>query len=654
MVISKSHSLVLIYSLLLSFALLSSAACVHGRKGEQDPYEEYDQCQRRCEWEVRGERQQEQCEQRCERQLEERLQSQHRRRGLNPEDPQRRYEECQQWCEQQAGRREQPQCQQKCQGRFQQEKQAQRQLQQCQERCERQEQGQREQQQCQSKCQQQVVEQQRQLQQCQERCERQEQEGQPKWQQCQSKCQQEHEQRRQQQEQEGYNPHRHTMTRREEEEEEPEQEEEQQQQQRNNPYFFPYRRSFQSRFREEEGRFNILQRFAHKSPLLKLIDNYRLATFEVNPQTFVIPHHCDSHALYVVTNGKGVITFVNDENKIAINVETGTVLKAHAGATVYMVNHDNREKLNIAVLAIPVNTPGKFEEFFPAGNRDPQSFIQVFSSRVLEAVFNSPREQIERIFRPREQQGQKSQQGIFRRAEAQQIRSLTQQATSPGEKGTESLAFNLMRQSPIYSNQNGRFFEAKPENFKQLQDFFVSVAAFQINKESIFVPHFNTKATFLVLVTEGSANVEMACPHLSRQSQSVEQEQEQQEEERSGEFKQVRAKLSAGDVFVVPAAHPVTYFTSQNQNFKAIAFGLNGPTTRRVFVAGKNNLVRQMDSEAKEISFGIPSKLIDEVFNKPQESHFMSFSPQQRQPREEEMRGNNNRLSSILEFARMF
>ena len=61
--------------------------------------------------------------------------------------------------------------------------------------------------------------------------------------------------------------------------------------------------------------------------------------------------------------------------------------------------------------------------------------------------------------------------------------------------------------------------------------------------------------------------------------------------------------------------------------------------------------MRQMDSEAKEISFGVPSKLVDEIFNKPEESYFMSSS-QQKQRGSEDRRGNP--LASFLDFARLF
>ncbi|XVF28798.1 hypothetical protein REPUB_Repub15cG0062700 [Reevesia pubescens] len=377
--------------------------------------------------------------------------------------------------------------------------------------------------------------------------------------------------------------------------------------------------------------------------------------FEANPNTFMLPHHCDAESIYFVTNGKGTITFVTHENKESYNVECGSVVRIPAGRTVYMVNQDNKEKLTIAVLALPVNNPGKSEEFFPVGNENPQSYYKIFSSEILETVLNTPREKLEKLFEG--QRRQQRQQGVFRRAKPEQIRSMSQQATSPRQRGGERLAINLLSQSPVYSNQNGRFFEASPEEFKQLQNMDVAVAALKINQESIFVPHYNSKATFVVFVTEGKGYVEMACPHLSRQSQRSQnrreqEEEEEEEEQRTGESKKVKAQLSAGDLFVVPAGHPVTFFASKNQNLKTIGFGIYATNNQRIFLAGKKNLMRQMDREAKEISFGVPSKLVDEIFNNSEESYFMSFSQQRQHRGSEERRGNP--LASFLDFARLF
>ncbi|KAE8658343.1 Vicilin GC72-A [Hibiscus syriacus] len=593
MVTSKSFLLVLLFSLVLSFGLLCSAADRSGRRGKEDPRKRYQDCQRRCQGETRGEREQDRCEEQCERQFrqEQREQEEEDERWShgdpNPEDPQRRFEECRERC-QQEGQRQQPQCQQQCQREFQG-------LQQCQQHCQQEEQRPERKQQC--------------VRQCREKFEEQ--------------------------------PRRERGNRREDEEEEEEWEEGRQS---HNPYYFPRRKYAQARYEEDNGNFWVLQRFSQKHQLLKGIDEYRVALIEANPNTFVLPHHCDADKIYFVTRGKGTLTFLTQKKKESFNLVPGVIVKIPTGSTVYLVNQDNNEKLIIAVLHRPVNNPGKFEEFFPAGQEQPQSYYQPFSREILEAVFNTRSEQLDRLF-----QGKQSQQGMFRRVSQEQIKSLSKGATTPKEK-EEKCAFNLLSQNPKYSNENGKFFEACPREFELLRNIDAAVAGIEISKGSIFVPHYNSMSTFVVLVTNGNGYVEMVCPHLSSQSSRKEEEEEEEEERKSGEYKQVKTRLSAGDVFVVPAGHPVTYYASQNQHLRFIAFGLYHQNNTRNFIAGKDNMMKQMDSEAKELAFGLPSKFVDEIFSGPKESYFVSRQSQQRG--DEESRGKP--MNSILDLTRFF
>ncbi|KAE8663503.1 Vicilin GC72-A [Hibiscus syriacus] len=449
---SRSFLVVLLFSLVLSFGLLCSAADPSGRRREEDPARE-----RRFKQE---QREQEEKEERWSH------------RDPNPEDPRMRFEECRERCHQE-GQRQQPQCQQQCRREFQE-------LQECQQSCKQEEQRPERKQQC--------------LRQCREKLDE--------------------------------KPLRNGGNYRREEEEEWEEE-----RQSHNPYYFPRRKYAHARYQEDNGIFWVLQKFSQKHKLLKGIDEYRFALIEANPNTFVLPHHCDAEKIYFVTRGKGTLTFLTQKKKESYNLVPGVVVKVPTGSTVYLVSQDEKEKLILAVLHRPVNNPGKFEEFFPAGQEQPQSYYQTFSNEILEAVFNG----------------------------------------------------------------------------------------------SIFVPHYNSMSTFVIFVTKGDGYVEMVCPHLSSQSSRNEEE----EEGRSGEYKQVKAQLSAGDVYVVPAGHPVTYYASQNQHLRFMAFGLNHRNNTRNFIAGKDNMMKQMDSEAKELSFGVPSKLIDEVFNSPKESHFVSGQSQQ-------------------------
>ncbi|KAK8684741.1 hypothetical protein V6N13_040757 [Hibiscus sabdariffa] len=242
----------------------------------------------------------------------------------------------------------------------------------------------------------------------------------------------------------------------------------------------------------------------------------------------------------------------------------------------------------------------------PAGQGSSWSYFQPFSSEILEVVLNTRSEQLDKLF-----QGKQSQQRMFHRASQEQIRSLSQGATSSSQKGgeTKRFTFNLFTQTLIYSDENGRFFEAYPHEFELLCDLDVSVSSAQINQGSIFVPHYNSEATFVILVTQGKWYVEMVYP--------------ERDETRSGKYRKVTARLYADDIFVVPAGYPFTFVTSENENLRTIGFSLYNQENRRIFIAGKNNMVRHMGRETNELSFGALSKLVNEIFNRPQESYFV-------------------------------
>lgn len=79
-------------------------------------------------------------------------------------------------------------------------------------------------------------------------------------------------------------------------------------------------------------------------------------------------------------------------------------------------------------------------------------------------------------------------QGIIRRVSPDQIKELTEHAISPSNKhknkkdkhkdkdrSTFGSPFNLLTQDAIYSNDFGRYHEAHPKKFSQLQDLDIAV-----------------------------------------------------------------------------------------------------------------------------------------------------------------------------------
>ncbi|KAK9288675.1 hypothetical protein L1049_017138 [Liquidambar formosana] len=631
-----------------------------GSGNPQDPREEYRECEQRCQQEQRGQQQQ-QCERRCEKQFREREREERER------DPREQHEQCQQRCERQE--RGQPQRQQQCerrcekqfeeQQREQEERERERgrgsgnpqdpreQYERCQQQCRRQ-QG-RQQEQCQRRCVEEFEERQREhdgeggmgrfqqdpeqeYQQCQRRCEQQEQrEGQGQQRECQQRCEQQYRERQREQGRgrgEG-------NTQRESRE---------QMQQGDNPYFFHEQR-FKSQFRTQEGHIRVLERFSKRSELLRGIENYRLAIFEANPNTFVMPHHCDAESVLAVLRGRGNIAFVRQERREYFNLEVGDVIRIPAGTTVYMINRENSERLQIAKLMQPVFNPGQYKEYFGAAGENPRTFYRAFSNELLEAALRTPREKLDRLF------GQQ-RKGAIIKATQEQIKALSQHASSGRhrwQRGEYRGPFNVLNERPLFSNNFGQLHEASPDEYRQLQDMDVSVSFININQGGMMAPNYNSRATKLVFVAEGSGRFEMACPHLSSQrgaqgwrgqGQEREQEQEEgQEQEQEGvQYQQVSSHLSPGDVFIIPAGHPVAVVANRNENLRLISFGVNAQNNERHFLAGQENIMNQLDREAKELSFNMPARDVEEVFKNQRDSYFVA-GPEMGQQQREEGRG---------------
>ncbi|KAF5204608.1 Conglutin beta, partial [Thalictrum thalictroides] len=322
---------------------------------------------------------------------------------------------------------------------------------------------------------------------------------------------------------------------------------------------------------------------------------------------------------------RGAITLIQEENnKVTHNLERGDIIRVRAGTIVSMVNRDSNEKLYVVTLIQPVSTPGKFEAFYGPGSRDQESIYNAFSKEILQAAFNTPSDQLSRLF-----EGERNQGG-FVKASREQIQALSGRSSKQGpwpfRHGGESQSnrpYNLLNQRPLLSNQYGQLYKANPDDYEELQELDVAVSLANITEGAIFGPYYNSRSTKIVMVN-GNGCFELACPHLSRQ-------QGQQGRQQSGStYQQVRACVSSGDVFVVPAGHPVVIVASTDQNLEVACFEIKAENNQMYALAGKNNILKQLQRELKELSFNVPARQVEEIFNKQQESWFYP-GPEQRQ-----------------------
>ncbi|KAL0458170.1 UNVERIFIED_CONTAM: Vicilin-like antimicrobial peptides 2-2 [Sesamum latifolium] len=402
-----------------------------------------------------------------------------------------------------------------------------------------------------------------------------------------------------------------------------ESEEEQEEQGRERiPYVFEDQH-FITGFRTQHGRMRVLQKFTDRSELLRGIENYRVAILEAEPQTFVVPNHWDAETVIFVAKGRGTISLVRQDRRESFNIKQGDILKINAGTTAYLINRDNNERLVLAKLLQPVSTPGEFELFFGAGGENPESFFRSFSDEILEAAFNTRRDRLQRIF------GQQ-RQGVIVKASEEQVRAMSHHEEGGiwpfgGEsKGT----INIYQQRPTHSNQYGQLYEVDANQYRQLRDLDLTVSLANITQGAMTAPYYNSKATKIALVVDGEGYFEMACPHMSQSRGSY-----QGETRGRPSYQRVTSRLRRGTVVIVPAGHPFVAVASSNQNLQVLCFEVNAKNNEKFPLAGRRNVMNQLEREAKELAFGMPAREVEEVFRSQQEEFFFKGPRQQQQGR---------------------
>ncbi|XP_045787490.1 vicilin-like [Trifolium pratense] len=426
-----------------------------------------------------------------------------------------------------------------------------------------------------------------------------------------------------------------------------------------NPFLFKYNR-FQTLFENENGHIRLLQRFDKRSEIFENLQNYRLLEYNSKPHTLFLPQHNDADFILAILSGRAILTVLNSNDRKSFNLERGDTIKLPAGTIAYLANQDDKQDLRVLDLVIPLNKPGQFQSFLLSGSENEQSFLSGFSKNILEASFNADYEEIERVLieeREKEPQHrrdlrdrrrhQSSEANVIVKVSREQIEELSKNAKSSSKKSasSESEPFNLGNRDPIYSNKFGNFVEITPEKNPQLQDLGILVNAVEIKEGSLLLPHYNSRATLIVAAVEGKGEFELVGQRNENQQEQREEDEEEEEEgqDRSRQVQRYRARLSPGDVFVIPAGHPVA--VSASSNLYLVGFGINAENNQRNFLAGEeDNVISQIHRPVKELAFPGSAQQVDRLLKNQKQSYFANAQPQQRKEESQRKRGH---VSSI-------
>ncbi|XP_058739964.1 provicilin-like [Vicia villosa] len=403
---------------------------------------------------------------------------------------------------------------------------------------------------------------------------------------------------------------------------------------------------FQTLYENENGHIRLLQRFDKRSKTFENLQNYRLLEYKSKPHTLFLPQFTDADFILVVLSGKVILTVLNRNDRNSFNLERGDTIKLPAGTIAYLANRDDNEDLRVLDLAIPVNRPGQLQSFLLSGTQNQPSFLSEFSKNILEAAFNTDYEEIEKVLLEEQEQEPQHRRSLRDRRQEireedvivkisrEQIEELGRNAKSSSKKSVSSKSepFNLRSRNPIYSNKYGKFFEITPEKNPQLQNLDIFVKSVDIKEGSLLLPNYNSRAIVIVTVNEGKGDFELVGQRNENQENREEddEEEKQQEEEISKQVQRYRARFSQGDVFVIPAGHPIAINASSNLNL--IGFGINAENNERYFLAGEeNNVISQIQRPVKELVFPGSSREVDRLLTNQKQSYFANAQPLQRE-----------------------
>ncbi|KAH9622206.1 hypothetical protein KSS87_003967 [Heliosperma pusillum] len=374
-----------------------------------------------------------------------------------------------------------------------------------------------------------------------------------------------------------------------------------------NPYVFNDEH-FTTLFKTQEGKVKVLEKFTERSELFRGIENIRMLFFEANPLTFFIPSHWDSDILFFVAQGRGTISLVFEDRRESFNIQKGHLMTVPAGITFYMINRDENETLVLASFVKPIANPGHFVPFFGVGGQDPESFYYAFSPEVLETAFNASIDRLQRAF---SQQGK----GVIIRATKDQIKALTAEEDSPLPFGN-SYCLEKFGPCQIFSHQRdstefGKLYMVDPTEYVKLQELDMYISFSITSQGCMNTPFYSTRVIKIIMVVDGQGRFEMASPY------------EEEEGSTQIRYKKISSELRKGMVFVIPPGHPTVIIASQDESLETLNLEFYAEGNERFLLAGRGNIMKNFQKEAKELAFAISAEKVDELLDSQHLDFFM-------------------------------
>ncbi|XP_074316183.1 vicilin Pis v 3.0101-like [Silene latifolia] len=147
-------------------------------------------------------------------------------------------------------------------------------------------------------------------------------------------------------------------------------------------------------------------------------------------------------------------------------------------------------------------------------------------------------------------------------------------------------------------------------DYLKLEELDMTISFSNTTQGCMNVPFHSTRVIKIIIVISGSGRFEMATPY-------------NEEGVRRIHYKKTSSELKPGMVFVVPPGHPLILMASEDENLETLNLEFYANGNYRYHVGGQNNIMKNFQKAAKELTFATTAEEVDEELGKQHLDFFM-------------------------------
>ncbi|KAL3039024.1 hypothetical protein AAZX31_01G164100 [Glycine max] len=332
---------------------------------------------------------------------------------------------------------------------------------------------------------------------------------------------------------------------------------------------------------------------------------YHLRFITLEPNSLFLPVLLHADMVFYVHTGSGKLTWANDDGTSTIRLREGDVCSLKEGSVFYIQSNLEAERRKLRIYAMFTNTDDNtYDPSIGAYSRI-NELVKGFDTKIMQAALKVPEDLIEAIINKTETpaivHAVPEKRNILQELEASFLKNFL----GIGSNSKKLKTYNIFDHDPDFKNPNGWSTAVTKKQLKSLKRTNIGFLMVNLAMGSILGPHWNPKATELVVGVDGGGMVRVVCGSSN---------------EDETECQNMRFKVKEGDAFLVPRFHPMAQMSFNDGPFVFLGFSTSAKKNHPQFLAGKGSVLHILDKRILATSFGVSNRTIDQLLRSPEDS----------------------------------